>query len=379
MKKQKTTKKGILKAKAAKKAESKLEKKELIRVLSGKPSKQKKKTPAKKAARTKKAVTPKKAIKKITAKKIKAVPKKPEKKVKTEKAKPATAKKKTAKKTIAKAVLKKPAKKAAVKEAPKKAVKKPSAKKVAKPAVKKAVKPQKKEIKKPLEELTIAELKTLAKELNIALKSGLKKADIIKAMGKAKAEKKPKPEKPKKKAARKEKVVVTKKAVKKVAVAKKLVKPMEKPPEVSEELLEAIEIPAEMPPLPVSYGESKLASMPVTPRQVYAYWEITEDTISKYEGSLNLKVINTKTNAFFYTPISERIGEQFISVSPATEYTVEIGVINYKGEFVRILKSLPVEAPVAGIEPVEVSGAVTAEAGILPEEFFETPESISSY
>ncbi|MEW6740356.1 MAG: DUF4912 domain-containing protein [Nitrospirota bacterium] len=342
MKKQKTTKKGILKAKAAKKAESKLEKKELIRVLSGKPSKQKKKTPAKKAARTKKAVTPKKAIKKITAKKIKAVPKKPEKKVKTEKAKPATAKKKTAKKTIAKAVLKKPAKKAAVKEAPKKAVKKPSAKKVAKPAVKKAVKPQKKEIKKPLEELTIAELKTLAKELNIALKSGLKKADIIKAMGKAKAEKKPRPEKPKKKVAKKEKVVV------------------------------------EMPPLPVSYGESKLASMPVTPRQVYAYWEITEDTISKYEGSLNLKVINTKTNAFFYTPISERIGEQFISVSPATEYTVELGVINYKGEFVRILKSLPVETPVVGIAPAEVKEEAP-QAGGLPEEFFETPESISSY
>jgi hypothetical protein len=271
MKKQKTTKKGILKAKAAKKA----------------------------------------------------VPKKPEKKVKTEKAKPATAKKKTAKKTVAKAVPQKPAKKAAVKESPKKTAKKPSTKKV------------------------------------------------------AKAEKK-RPEKPKKKVAKKANVVVTKKAVKKVAVAKKLVKPMEKPPEVSEELLGAIEIPAEMPPLPVGYGESKLASMPVTPRQVYAYWEITEDTISKYEGSLNLKVINTKTNAFFYTPISERIGEQFISVSPATEYTVELGVINYKGEFVRILKSLPMETPVVGIAPAEVKEEAP-NAGGLPEEFFETPEPISSY
>lgn len=329
MKKQKTTKKGILKAKAAKKE-----------TLSGKSSKQKKKTRAKKAARTKKAVTPKKAIKKT-----KAVPKKPEKKVETEKTKSATAKKKAAKKTIAKAVLKKPVKKTAVKESPKKAAKKPSVKKASKPAVKKAVKSKKKEIKKPLEELTIAELKTLAKELNIVLKSGLKKADIIKTMGKAKAEKKTRSEKPNKKFAKfakKEKIVM------------------------------------EMTPLPVSYGESKLASMPVTPRQVYAYWEITEDTISKYEGSLNLKVINTKTNAFFYTPISERIGEQFISVSPATEYTVEIGVINYKGEFVRILKSLPVETPVVGIAPAEVKEEAS-QAGGLPEEFFEIPEPISSY
>ncbi|MDA8338915.1 MAG: DUF4912 domain-containing protein, partial [Nitrospiraceae bacterium] len=213
---------------------------------------------------------------------------------------------------------------------------------------KKAEKPVKKEIKKPLEELTIAELKTLAKELNIALKSGLKKADIIKAIGKAKAEKKPKPEKPKKVAAKKP---APKKEEKKVA---------------------------ELPPLPVGYGENRLASMPVTPRQVYIYWEIAEDTISRYQGSLNLKVINTKTNAFFYTPLSERIGEQFISVSPAAEYTVEIGVINYKGEFVRILKSLPVQTPVVGIAPAEVKEEAP-QVGGLPEEFFETPESISSY
>ncbi|MDA8339386.1 MAG: DUF4912 domain-containing protein [Nitrospiraceae bacterium] len=214
---------------------------------------------------------------------------------------------------------------------------------------KKAEKPAKKEIKKPLEALTISELKTLAKELGIALKSGLKKADIIKAIGKAKAEKKPKPEKPKKVAAKKP---APKKEEKKVA---------------------------ELPPLPVGYGENRLASMPVTPRQVYVYWEIAEDTISRYQGSLNLKVINTKTNAFFYTPISERIGEQFISVSPATEYTVELGVINYRGEFVRILKSLPVETPVSGIATKEAKKEKEAEEIELPEEFFETPESISSY
>jgi len=322
--------------KAGIKTEKGWKKEDFVKALSA-PKAQK--TPQKKSAKVqKKAKTEKARAKKVT-------PKKSEKKAKTKKAKPAT-------KVTAKA---KTPKKAATKTTPKKAVKKvvakkaPAKKAVKKPLPKKAEKPAKKEIKKPLEELTIAELKTLAKELNIALKSGLKKADIIKAIGKAKTEKKPKPEKPKKVAAKKP---APKKEEKKVA---------------------------ELPPLPVGYGENRLASMPVTPRQAYVYWEIAEDTISRYQGSLNLKVINTKTNAFFYTPLSERIGEQFISVSPAAEYTVEIGVINYKGEFVRILKSLPVETHVSGMATKEAKEEKEAEEIELPEEFFETPESISSY
>ena len=320
----------------------------------------------------KKQKTTKKGISKAkTAKK--AVPKKPEKKVKTEKAKPAAAKKKTAKKTIAKAVLKKPAKKAAVKEAPKKAVKK--AKKVAKPAVKKAVKPQKKEIKRPLEELTIAELKTLAKELGIALKSGLKKANIIKVISKpkAKAVGKPAPEKIKK-------AIKKIEPIKEAAKAEKPAKVSVKPPKVSEKKTAPPERRyVEMPPLPAVYGEDKAVSMPVTPRQLYVYWEITEKTLSQYIGSLNIKVTNLKTKAFFYTPISERIGEHFLAVAPEGEYAVEIGIIDYKGNFVPIVRSQTSETPVSGMAPKEAKKEKEAEGTELPEEFFETPESISSY
>ncbi len=312
----------------------------------------------------KKQKTTKKGISKAkTAKK--AVPKKPEKKVKTEKAKPAAAKKKTAKKTIAKAVLKKPAKKAAVKEAPKKAVKK--AKKVAKPAVKKAVKPQKKEIKRPLEELTIAELKTLAKELGIALKSGLKKANIIKVISKpkAKAVGKPAPEK-------------IKKAIKKIEPIKEASK-AEKPMTTEERKPLPPEKYEEMPPLPVGYDADKVVSMPVTPRQLYVYWEITEKTLSQYIGSLNIKVTNLKTKAFFYTPISERIGEHFLAVAPEGEYAVEIGIIDYKGNFVPIVRSQTSETPVSDMTTKEAKKEKETKEIELPEEFFETPESISSY
>lgn len=251
-------------------------------------------------------------------------------------------KQKTTKKDISKTKVKKkstkekPKKKIAQKtitKTTKKSAKNTTATDITKKAEKKVSPPQKKREKKNLEELTIAELKTLAKELSISLKRGLKKADIIKVIGKTKVKKRPEQEK---------------KAIKKVI------------------------------PLPAGYGENKLASIPVTPTQVYTYWEITEDTLSQYSGSLNLKVINTNTKAFFYMPISERIGEQFINVRPAGEYTVEIGVINYKGEFVRILKSIPVETPVADIAPVETTDT-TQVVGGLPEEFFKIPESISSY
>ncbi|MCL4457560.1 MAG: DUF4912 domain-containing protein [Nitrospirae bacterium] len=367
MKKQKTTEKGISKAKNRKKTASKPEKKELIRALSGKPAKPTKKTPAKKAAKTKKAAAPKKAVKKTIAKKIKPAIKKPAKKTKTTKA---TTKTKTVKKAVAKATPKKPVKKTPVKKA---AVKKTPIKKV---PVKKAVKPVKKEIKKPLEELSVTELKTLAKELGISLKPGLKKADIIKVISKpkAKAVGKPAPEKIKKAAPKPE----TKKAIKKIEPIKEAAK-AEKPTMAEERKPLPPEKYEEMPPLPVGYDADKAVSMPVTPRQLYVYWEITEKTLSQYIGSLNIKVTNLKTKAFFYTPISERIGEHFLAVAPEGEYAVEIGIIDYKGNFVPIVRSQTSETPVSGMAPKEAKKEKEAEEIELPEEFFETPESISSY
>ncbi|BCB95616.1 hypothetical protein JZK55_05380 [Dissulfurispira thermophila] len=260
-------------------------------------------------------------------KKVKA-----EKKAKTKKTKKAISKKKTVKKTATKTVPKKPVKKSIAK----KNIKKVAKKTTIKTAIRKSL-TTKPEIKKTLDKLTVAELKALAKELGITLKSGLKKADII------------------------------------IAISKSKVKIEKSAQEKTKRTQESVPVLLH----PKEYGENKLASMPVTPTQVYTYWEITEDTLSQYQGSLNLKVINTNTKAFFYMPISERIGEQFINVRPAGEYTVEIGVINYKGEFVRILKSTVVETPSVGVTVLETKEE--SQIAGLSEEFFEIPESISSY
>lgn len=189
-----------------------------------------------------------------------------------------------------------------------------------------------------------------------------------------------------------------KKAVKKAPVTtKKRAATVKKTPKTVKAVKKQLALPSE-------YKEDKIVSMPVSPGKIYTYWEITEDVMSQYRGSLNLKISNLATKAFFYLPISERIGEQFITVNADSEHIVEAGVINYKGEFVRIVQPRSVKIP----EPpplslMGISGAPEAleliilaegimlpkirreeaqgafESVILPEEFFLVPTTVSSY
>ena len=110
-------------------------------------------------------------------------------------------------------------------------------------------------------------------------------------------------------------------------------------------------------------------------------------------GSLNLKVLDTKENCFFYEPVLGRIGESFININPDSDCAVEIGIIDSRGEFVNIIQ--PESTAVAGDcsdvttegsrgdisvceRPVMIGPAQKGEPA-LPEEFFEAPESVSSY
>lgn len=131
-------------------------------------------------------------------------------------------------------------------------------------------------------------------------------------------------------------------------------------------------------PLMIEYDRDKIVSMPVTPKRLYLYWEISEDTLSVHKGSLNIKVMDLKTDTFFYMPISERIGEHFINVSPEGEYAIEIGVIDDKGEFINITRFQPSEVSQGG-ESEAGEKEDTSEGEPLPESFFEIQESVSSY
>ncbi|MEW5744988.1 MAG: DUF4912 domain-containing protein [Nitrospirota bacterium] len=207
----------------------------------------------------------------------------------------------------------------------------------------------------PMEKLTVAELKALAQALKVPLKSGYRKADIIKALrmpktpakiplGKGvsgrkrvssalKDRKEPAPALRKGKPARAAaagkaagmtapRVLRKPASVKKEPLFRELPKLMEKPP------VEA--------PLPRS-GEDKIVTMTVTPRRLYLYWEVSEETVARRPGNLNIKIVEMKKGDAFYLPVDERIGEYFVTVSPEGEYTAEIGVIDRKGEFVTMI------------------------------------------
>ena len=271
--------------------------------------------------------------------------------------------------------------------------------------------------KQDLGEKTVRELRTMAKSAGIAVKGDWKKEDLVKVLSSKKKSAKPakptkktmpvKPTKktPSRKTEDKKSIAhkaagnkVINKSVKKIQTAKPKsvllkVRPKKTPQTDSASI--AVKPPPELvlTPLPAEYCGDKIVSMQVTPSRIYVYWEVAEDRLAKYKGSLNLKVFDMKKNYFFYEPVSGRIGESFININPDSDYAVKIGIIDSKGEFVNIiqpestavtetLSKIQAEGPLGEIpecERPEMTGPAQKGEGALPEEFFEVPEPVSSY
>ncbi|MFO0754026.1 MAG: DUF4912 domain-containing protein [Thermodesulfovibrionales bacterium] len=159
-------------------------------------------------------------------------------------------------------------------------------------------------------------------------------------------------------------------------------------------------LPAEEQPsrgegaVPSEYREDKIVTLAVTPQRLYVYWEVTEKSLAGGAGSLNLKIVNALSGDAFYLPVSERVGEYFVSVSPGSASTAAIGVIDRTGEFTALVterSATPAASararqqeppPVEWTEPVPrvlsiifASPRKTGE-GALPEEEVGRPEDI---
>lgn len=236
-----------------------------------------------------------------------------------------------------------------------------------------------------LQAKTIQALRKMAKNKGIAARREWKKKDFVKALSPKKAA----GSRPAKSAERKpaKKTIVRKQAVsraakKRAATAGRPVPPAVKPPIKT------------LPPLPSEYrNDDRIVSMPVTPARLYVYWEIPQNRLAALSGSLNLRARDVKTDSFFYTPVSDRIGESFININPGVNYSIEIGIINNRGEFVNVSRPEPAAAPEAltGMpgrpqEPRDFSEvrqspeiAEPAQERALPEEYFETQGPVSSY
>lgn len=102
------------------------------------------------------------------------------------------------------------------------------------------------------------------------------------------------------------------------------------------------------------YGEDELFIMAVDPDYVFASWEITENTISKEKGSLNIRVYDVtgikpsrkKYDRYFDIRIHNRIGSDFFEIKMhGRDVVMEIGFVTPTGKFKSIMRSNRVSVP----------------------------------
>ncbi|TAN42872.1 MAG: DUF4912 domain-containing protein [Nitrospirae bacterium] len=106
--------------------------------------------------------------------------------------------------------------------------------------------------------------------------------------------------------------------------------------------------------------ENIVMVMTVSPERIYAYWEISEESFSKHEGSLYLKVIDIKSKDSFLVPVSDRVDEHFIAVRPGGFYVVEIGAVGKNGFFSAIESSPRPQLPAHFTSPTGTSSISSA-------------------
>ncbi len=273
--------------------------------------------------------------------------------------------------------------------------------------------------KTELQTMVVAELKALAKKMNIKMKAGLRKADIVELL--AAAFKKPAKPAPAKNAKAAKSTAVLKDASGSKtnnAIARQKVRP-EKPIDQKPET--AVKPSVKMPPadrewkvpprveepimvqervsdakyytgpgrehagesleLPVGYGEEKIALMARDPYLAYAYWEVTPSRIERekawfgWDGRLAVRVYDVTgvqfdgRNAVGYydQEVSELTGSWYFDLGrPAHSFIADLGLLSPEGRFLTLARSNYITMPRDG-----VSDVVDEEWMLADEEFWK--------
>jgi len=210
--------------------------------------------------------------------------------------------------------------------------------------------------------LTVAELKLIAKECGIKLKKEFKKADIIKAISRAKNR--------------------TKKVNEKTTPVHMVNEPSAIPqkslsidldayrPVLYKELFASNVHPVEIQDIADYDTDDSLTTMVMNPEQLFVFWKV----VSRALGNLNLRIIDRSTGAFFFVPVYETASERIVNVKPGCAYDVEIGTIAGTGKFSALAKSNATKTP-----PGHVTIKALNEGAKLPAKFFRTPLPKGSY
>ena len=92
--------------------------------------------------------------------------------------------------------------------------------------------------------------------------------------------------------------------------------------------------------------------MIVNPFKLFAFWEVKEDTLRIFKGTLTIRIYDvtevdiekSDPNSFFDIALEDRIGSLYVNVIPERVYIADIGIM-YEGIFVGIARSSTVGTP----------------------------------
>jgi len=161
--------------------------------------------------------------------------------------------------------------------------------------------------------------------------------------------------------------------VKKVALSKKAVP--KKPEKMLALVRKKIYPPLPKGIIPEEYGEDAVALMTVDPRNLFIYWEVSEDTLAGHKGNITIRLYDVtgvdfdgmNANSYLDLTVDKRIGDLYLEVHPGRNYVADIGVKDHLGIFVSMARSNKATTPCEGM----------AEKGIFPHKIYETGLPIS--
>ena len=144
---------------------------------------------------------------------------------------------------------------------------------------------------------------------------------------------------------------------------------------------EGILPPVPVETLPSEYGENSITLITVNPQRVFAFWEVRDDTLNIFQGTLTIRQYDTTdidygdANNYVDREVSERAGTLYLDVDPAKDYVADIGILYRGGIFVTIARSHKVSTPRATLarsDEFEPSCVAAVEESEFPEEETET-------
>jgi len=134
--------------------------------------------------------------------------------------------------------------------------------------------------------------------------------------------------------------------------------------------------------LPSEYGQDKLVLLVRDPRWIYAYWELTSQTLDKFKKELgnafsgarrtlrvydisNIIFDGNNAHRFFDIQVNEYANNWYIDAGgPGRSWCVDLGLLLSDGRFITILRSNTVQTPLDG------PSWITDEEWMIPEDMF---------